>query len=51
MVRFTPTVDGVDIEHLQGGFFEGWRTKPSPETHLRLLQENADYFLGLYEFF
>lgn len=38
MIRYTPDLDGITAERLQGGFFVGWPNPPSPEMHLRILQ-------------
>jgi GNAT superfamily N-acetyltransferase len=42
-IRYVYTVKGMMPEHLVG-FFEGWPHPPSPEIHLRLL-ENSDYVI------
>jgi ribosomal protein S18 acetylase RimI-like enzyme len=40
-IWYSHTIEGVTPEHLDG-FFEGWPNPPSPETHLRILQ-NSDH--------
>jgi ribosomal protein S18 acetylase RimI-like enzyme len=40
-IRYTNSAADLTPEQLSG-FFEGWPNLPSPETHLRLLQ-NSDY--------
>ena len=44
VVEYTDSLDGIGPDGLRGGFFEGWSNAPSPETHLRLL-ENSDAFV------
>jgi ribosomal protein S18 acetylase RimI-like enzyme len=41
MIRYVHTIEGITPEQLEG-FFEGWPDPPSPETHLKLL-ENSDH--------
>jgi ribosomal protein S18 acetylase RimI-like enzyme len=45
MIRYLTTVEGVDPTQLVG-FFEGWPVSPSPETHLRLLQNSDEVVLA-----
>jgi ribosomal protein S18 acetylase RimI-like enzyme len=40
-IRYCSTTEGITPERLQG-FFVGWPNPPSPETHLRLL-DNSDH--------
>ena len=42
MIRYADTLKNVSADDLRGGFFEGWPDPPSPETHLRLL-DNSDH--------
>ena len=39
MIRYTDSTDGITKEHLDG-FFEGWPSPPSRETHMRILQKS-----------
>ena len=39
MIRYTDSADGITEEHLDG-FFEGWPSPPSRETHMRILQKS-----------
>ena len=41
MIRYVSSLDGVTVEHLRGGFFDGWPNPPSPEAHLRILAGSA----------
>lgn len=41
MITYTHSLDGVNADHLRGGFFDGWGSPPTPETHLKLLQGSA----------
>ena len=41
MITYTTSVEGLMADQLTG-FFVGWPKPPSPETHLRLLQ-NSDH--------
>lgn len=40
MIEYCDSLEGIQPCHL-GGFFVGWPNPPSPETHLRLLQNSA----------
>jgi len=40
-ITYTSMLDGVAAENLQG-FFVGWNSIPSPDSHLRILQ-NSDH--------
>jgi ribosomal protein S18 acetylase RimI-like enzyme len=43
MITYTTTIEGLTAEQLTG-FFVGWPKPPSPETHLRLLN-NSDHIV------
>lgn len=45
-ISYTTSLEGVGVEHLQGGFFVGWPQRPSPETHLALLRGSAAVVLA-----
>lgn len=38
MITYTDSLDNITTAHLRGGFFAGWGSPPTPETHLRLLR-------------
>ncbi len=46
MIEFRGNADGVTPAQLEG-FFEGWPDPPSPETHLRLLQQSTEVVLAV----
>lgn len=37
-IHYTDSLDRITVEHLHGGFFEGWPHPPNPDAHLRILQ-------------
>ncbi len=43
MISYTDSLTGIEATNLRG-FFVGWPNPPSPETHLRLLQ-NSDHIV------
>lgn len=48
MIVYIDTVDDVDASQLTGFFTDwGWPTHPTPETHLRLLQNSAEIVLAV----
>ncbi|MGB7342559.1 MAG: GNAT family N-acetyltransferase [Phototrophicaceae bacterium] len=47
MIHYTDALDGISADMLQGGFFVGWSSQPSAETHLRLLQGSYQIWLAL----
>src|ERR1044071_8285747 len=46
MLIYTDSLAGLTSEHLQGGFFVGWPTPPSPQTHYRILANSAAIVLA-----
>lgn len=46
MIIYTDSLDDVTSEHLQGGFFVGWPSPPSPITHYRILTNSAAIMLA-----
>lgn len=46
MIYYAETPDGIDPRHLHG-FFVGWPQPPSPETHLRILQNSRYVVLAI----
>ncbi len=48
MIRYTDTTDGIGIDQLEG-FFVGWPSAPSPETHLALLKGSHAVVLAVDE--
>ncbi|MBT2691707.1 GNAT family N-acetyltransferase [Bacillus sp. ISL-55] len=45
---FKNSIDGITPKMLEG-FFEGWPTPPSPETHFKLLKNSSKVVLALNE--
>ena len=48
MIRYANTTDGIGAEQLDG-FFVGWPSAPSPETHLAILQGSYAIVLAVDE--
>ena len=46
MIRYTDTTEGLTPERLRG-FFVGWPSPPSPETHLDILRGSHRVVLAL----
>ena len=46
MIRYTDKLDGLEPEAL-AGFFEGWLSKPTPETHLEILRGSSAVVLAI----
>src|SRR6185295_14882960 len=46
MIEYRDTPEGL-TEHDLVGFFEGWPSPPSSETHLRLLRQSAAVVLAV----
>ncbi|GMU93068.1 MAG: hypothetical protein AMXMBFR4_21260 [Candidatus Hydrogenedentota bacterium] len=46
MIQYTSSLEGITPDKLSG-FFEGWQHPPSPETHLKLLQNSSRVVLAL----
>jgi GNAT superfamily N-acetyltransferase len=47
-VEYTTSLDGVAADHLEG-FFEGWRSPPSPAEHLEILRGSDHVVLARAE--
>ena len=45
MIRYLESSRNITPEQLQG-FFQGWPNPPSPETHLRILQNSDEVVLA-----
>lgn len=45
MIEYRDSVEGIGPEHLTG-FFVGWPSPPSPETHLRILRGSSHVVLA-----
>jgi len=45
MITYTTSLDGISADKLKG-FFVGWQDAPSPETHLRLLENSSHVVLA-----
>jgi len=48
MITYTESADGITTESL-AGFFVGWPKPPSPEIHLKILQQSAHIVLAMDE--
>lgn len=48
MIRYTESLDGIEPQDLDG-FFVGWPSPPSPETHLQLLNGSDHAILAIDE--
>jgi len=46
MIKYVFTARGISLEQLRG-FFVGWQNPPSPETHLRLLNNSDEVVLAI----
>ena len=46
MIEYRDSVDGLPASQLVG-FFENWPNPPSPETHLRVLQNSFEVLLAV----
>ena len=46
MITYTDSLDSISSDALRGGFFVGWPTPPSPETHYRILANSAAIVLA-----
>ena len=45
-IRYTDSLDGITPAMLDG-FFDGWVKRPSPQAHLRILQNSYLVILGI----
>jgi GNAT superfamily N-acetyltransferase len=45
-ITYTTALDGVRVDHLRGGFFDGWPNPPAPATHLRMLHGSSHVVLA-----
>jgi GNAT superfamily N-acetyltransferase len=45
-IEYIESLDELD-ESMLAGFFEGWASRPSPKTHLRILQGSAHVVLAI----
>lgn len=46
MITYTESLLNISADHLRGGFFGGWGSPPTPETHLKLLQGSSHIVLA-----
>lgn len=46
MIQYTGSLSGITPKHLSG-FFVGWPNPPSPETHLKILQNSSHVWLAI----
>ncbi len=49
MIRYTAHPSGITAAQLQGGFFVGWPSPPTPETHLEILRSAYRVVLAIDE--
>lgn len=47
MIRYQDSLDGIGVEDVEGGFFDGWPNPPSAENHLRILKGSSHVVLAL----
>ena len=47
MIRYADTSKGVSPKNLRGGFFQNWPNPPSPQTHLRIIENSDEVVLAL----
>jgi ribosomal protein S18 acetylase RimI-like enzyme len=47
VIRYEDSLEGIRPEQLMGGFFDGWVTSPTPETHLQILIASSHVVLAL----
>lgn len=45
-ITYTNSLDEISTSQLEGGFFEGWPSPPSPETHVRILRGSSHVVLA-----
>lgn len=48
MIAYRSSLDGIDAAAL-AGFFEGWPSPPSAETHVRILRGSSAFVLAVDE--
>ena len=46
-VGYTTSVEGFTVSSVGGGFFQGWRSPPSPQEHLDLLQNSTHVVVAI----
>ena len=46
MISYTDSLCGITLDELQG-FFQGWPSPPSAETHLKLLEHSDEIVLAV----
>jgi GNAT superfamily N-acetyltransferase len=46
-VTYATSLQGITVAALDGGFFEGWPTPPTPEAHLAILRGSEAVVLAL----
>lgn len=47
MIRFTDSLSGITADQLDGAYWVGWPSPPSPESHLRILQGSYKVWLAI----
>ena len=46
-MNYVESIQGITADQLRGGFFDGWPTAPTPETHLAILAGSSHVVLAL----
>ena len=49
MITYIHSLAGITSDHLKGGFFVGWPSHPSPETHYQILANSSAIVLAQNE--
>jgi ribosomal protein S18 acetylase RimI-like enzyme len=49
MIRYTTSLEGIDVAELAGPFFAGWPNAPDAATHLELLRGSDHVVLAVHE--
>ena len=47
MIEYTANIHNISEEMLDGGFFDGWPSPPSPSAHLRIMQGSYAVWLAV----
>lgn len=48
-LTYQTTTDGLTVDQLSGEFFSGWLDPPTPETHLRVLEQSDHRVVAVRE--
>ena len=49
MITYVDSAEGISPAQLEGGFFAGWPSPPSPTAHLNILLNSDAIVLALHE--